>query len=273
MDVFAEHFSDVKHIGHIRGIWVVILSITWGIGPIMAGYMVDHYGFTSVYVLSIAAIIIPLVIFFLNFSTEHFKKRKRHNLVQIFKILKKKTDLRNIFLVSLGLHVFYAIAVIYVPLHLFQNIGFTWSQIGMLILLANIPFLILSYPIGQVSDRYTGEQEFIIAGLVIGAISTLGFVFIQEPHFMAWVIVFMVSRMGMSMLETGSETYFFKKIRHDDTEKIGIQRNAMPIAYLIISLVGIIIGTLTTSYLPIFIIGGLVLLITIYPARLLHDTK
>lgn len=273
LDVFTEHFSDINYIGRIRGLLILLLSIAWGTGPIIAGLLLDHAGMQSVYIFGIITALVPLAIFFRSFRTETFQKHKHHNLKELAGSFKQNNNLRNVFFVGLGMNIFYAMAVVYLPLHLYHTVGFGWSQIGLLILIGSLPFVLLSYPIGLIADRYIGEQEFMITGIIIGVLGVCGFTLLHEAHFGAWALMFFVSRIGLSMLENTSESYFFKNITPEETEKIAIQRNAIPLSYLLVSCIGIISGFFTESYTPIIIMAGVLLALCLYPAYKLHDTK
>src|SRR5690606_36525455 len=133
-------------------------------------------------------------------------------------------------------HFFYAVAVIYMPLYLYMTIGFSWANIGFLLLLANIPFIVLGYPVGKIADEYIGEKEMMMAGLCIAALGVFGFIMSDSTSIVSWAIILIISRIGISILETTTESYFFKKKAHDDAEILSIQRNAIPLAYLIVPL-------------------------------------
>ncbi len=272
-DVLFEHFSDPQFVGRIRGGLIVISSIAWGIGPIIAGQIIKKSGFTLVYTMGIFLVLVPLIIFLFSFKKEKFEKPKTHPLKKVLISIIRNKDLSRSFSLAFALNVFYALAVVYIPMHLSLVIGFDWVEIGFLILTAQLPFIILGYPIGKIADVLIGEKEIMITGISIGIMSLIGMIFLKEASFLAWGILFFISRVGMSLLETGSDSYFFKKVESNEVEKISVQRNAVPLAYLFMSLCGVITGIFTESLIPLFILGIITFIISLYPAITLKDTR
>ena len=265
MDVFLEHFSDTKHTGRIRGIFFTIINLTWALSPLLAGILIEHLNISWVYIIGSISVVLSGVVIFTKLRSTKFKKKILHSTKASLTRMLKNKNLRNIFLLSSMLHFFYSFSAIYLPLYLFSTIGFTWVQIGALILIGNIPFLLLGYPIGYLSDIW-GEKQLLITGIIISILGTLGFILTKEPQFFAWAILFFVSRIGISTLETTSESYTFKNIEHDDTETLSIQRDATPFGYIIAPVMGYVIQIFTDSYIPIFIGVIIVMLLSFYPA-------
>lgn len=273
MDVFLEHFSDFHNTGRIRGLFFMIINAAWALSPFIAGQIIDRIGIQFVYLLALGMVIITAGIFMTHFRSTVFHHKPKRKIRELFQAVRARRDLKNIFLLSLTLHFFYAVAVIYMPLYLHNTIGFLWSDIGFLLLLANIPFLVLGYPVGKIADQYIGEKEMMMAGLVITALGTLGFIFTDSASILTWAIILIVSRIGISILETTTESYFFKKMDYDDHQIISIQRNAIPLAYLIVPLFAFIINIFSEGYHILFASVVVIFLLALYPASQLEDTK
>lgn len=274
IDIFIEHFSRKKDTGKIRGTFFTIINFAWAISPLLAGALIDTYNNTDIiYIVAIACVSISFIIFKNNFKNLEFKKKKPHGFLSMLNKLLINNDLRNVFPISAMLHFVYASSLIYIPLHLHSVIGLSWIEIGSLLLISNIPYLILGYPIGYIADKYIGEKEMMIGGLIIASIGLIGFSTLKYPVFIAWAIIFFISRVGLSLIETTTESYIFKKIKHNDIEMLSIERNAIPIGYLLAPFVGFCVSLFTDSYIPIFVITGILLLVHIYPATKINDTK
>lgn len=272
MDVFVEQFSKKNTTGRIRGIFYTIISFTWAISPLIAGAIITKYGSELIiYMIAMLCVGMTLAIFAKSFKKEVFKKNKIHLLTKTYYKLIQNTDLKNIFFISTVLHTIYASSMIYIPLHLHLIIGISWINIGWLILIANIPYLLFGYLVGFLSDNYIPEKILIITGLIIAAVGTLGFGVIHGSNFWAWSIIFFISRLGLTIIETSSESYLFKKIRHNDTETLSIERSAVPLGFIIAPFIGFLISLLTDNYVGVFIISSLLLLATIYPTVKLHN--
>lgn len=274
MDIFVNNFSDKKTTGRIRGIFFTIINFTWAISPLAAGTILERFNNESiVYIVGIICVGITFSIFFTNFEKDTFKKSLSQSFISKYRTLLNNRDLKNVFCVSTMLHLVYASTMIYIPLHMHIIIGLSWVEIGFILLVGNIPFLILGFPIGYIADNFIGEKEMMIFGLTIASLGTLGFAFISEPQIISWAIVFFISRIGISIMETTSESYIFKKIKRGDIEILSMERNAVPLGYLLAPLIGFTVSLFTDRYEVIFIIIAILLTMTIYPALRLKDTK
>jgi MFS family permease len=87
--------------------------------------------------------------------------------------------------------------------------------------------------VGILSDRKIGEKEFLITGLIIMFIATLFIPMINTPLFLTWALVLFATRIGASLVEVSSESYFFKQVKEEDTGLISLFRLTRPLAYVI----------------------------------------
>jgi MFS family permease len=86
-----------------------------------------------------------------------------------------------------------------------------------------------------------------------------------------WAGLLFLSRVGASLTDVSSETYFFKKAQGRD-ELIGIYKIGTPLAFMI----GPLIGSLVITIFPfnyVFVILGIILLAGVYLASRLKDTR
>jgi len=271
LDVLLEHFSDESLTGRIRGALLTILSIAWTISPFLAGYILEQFGFQSIYIIGLAATVVVLVIMIMNFKKRGVARAHVQTPKEAFRILTHNVDLFGVFTLSTLLSFFYAVMIIFSPLYL-HNLGFSWIEIGLLFTIMHAPFLILEYPLGRLADRKIGEKEIMIIGLVITALGCFAFLLTTKSDFITWSAILILSRIGASFLETGSETYFFKKVDHDDIEIISAYRNASPIAIILGSLTGFAVSLAGMNIHIVFVIMGILLLLGIFPALRIKDT-
>lgn len=276
LDIFMETMigkSEAKT-GGKRGLYLSILSLAGAIAPVITGNIIEpeHISFTPVYLLS-ALILVPflfvVVIFFRNFEDQEYRTLNIRSAIRSFM---RKRDVRNVFYAYLHLQFFFTFTVVFMPLYLFEVIGFSWSQIGGIILAGIMAYVILEYPIGIIADKYTGEKELMALGFMIIAISTSWFAFITEAHVGTWMLVMFMTRVGASLVETTAESYFFKHTEGKDVDMISTFRLAGPLA----AVVGAAVGALALTVLPfnlIFVLLSLVMIPGLFFTMVLTDTK
>ena len=135
-----------------------------------------------------------------------------------------------------------------------------------------VPFVILGLPIGTLIDKYhTNKRTLLYIGFIIIISSTFTISLLVTNSLIIWAIILFITRVGASIIETTSETYFFTHIKEEDAYLLGTFRDMNPVAYIIAPL----IATFVFIFLPfeyLFIVLSLILTIGLYIIpRLKHN--
>lgn len=276
LDVFMEGLigNHENHTGSKRGLLLTVMSIAGALAPLAAGFLVGDGNprFFLAYIAS-AVLMGPFIwIIVKNLSTF---KDPVYTRIDIFASLCnfwQHKNLRFVFCAHFLLQLFFAWMVIYTPLYLATVIGFGWNEIGLIIFFALLAYVILEYPIGEIADRYIGEKEMMAVGFLIIAVSTVWLSFISTPALVPWMVTMFLSRVGASLVETTSESYFFKQIDGGDANIISFFRITRPLAYIGGALIGSL-ALLSVSLSGLFIVLGLIMLPGIGFALMLKDTR
>ena len=161
----------------------------------------------------------------------------------------------SIFVVNFILQFFYAWMVIYTPIYLHEYAHIPWDTIGIVFTIMLAAFVILEYPLGKLADRFKIEKSMMMIGLLIMGLATF---FITKAPILslgALITVFFVTRIGASMVEVTTESYFFRKVNHNDTGCIGFFRNTYPFAYILAPIVASITLKLAPMWTLFLILG------------------
>lgn len=276
LDVFMESFigNHEERTGGKRGLLLTFMSIAGAIAPLTSGFLIGDGTprFFLAYIVS-ALIMLPFIWIIVN-NLKHFKD-PRYESIEIVSSLRHfwtHRSLRYVFVAHFLLQLFFAWMVIYTPLYLSTVVGFGWNEIGVIFFFALLAYVILEYPIGEIADRYIGEKEMMATGFLILALSTAWLTFISTPSLIPWMVTMFITRVGASLVETTTESYFFKQIGGSDSNVISFFRITRPLAYVL----GALIGSFTLLYVELahlFVILGICLIPGIPLALLLKDTK
>ncbi len=276
LDVFVEELIGTKEesTGGKRGFVLFIISITYALAAFSVGPLLGtgEPRFELAYLLS-AFLLIPFFYITVTKFKDFIDPKYPH-----FKVFEgiaycwKYKDIRNVFFAHLFLQLFFTWMVIYTPLYLATVIGFDWEKIGSILFVGLMAYVFLEYGIGLIADSYIGEKEMMALGFAIMAISTSWIVFLDSSSIMAWMVTMFMTRVGASLVETTTESYFFKHTRSKDINIIGIFRITQPLSYV----GGAVLGATTLHYLPfelLFVILGILMIPGLFFAMALNDTK
>lgn len=248
--------------GSKRGIMLAISNIAWVLSPLALVFLINQNGFSKVYFLSGIALIPLLLIIILFFKNTKRAEARDANIILAIHSLWKGGDKARIIGVQFVLNFFYAWMVIYMPLLLNKEMGFGWDKIGYMFVIMLLPFLLFELPAGIISDKKTGEKEFIILGIIIMSLATFLISTLTTPVFWIWASILFATRIGASLVEISSESYFFKHVKEEDTGLISLFRMVRPLSFAIAPLFAlpvIYFSSYSTSFyfLAFFVLLGL----------------
>ncbi len=269
LDIFIEHNSKKDDVGDIRGISLTSANLAVLISPWLASLFLKDSNFSALFFIS-AIIMIPIILL-ISYNLKGFVDPK-YDEFKFWKTLKQtehNKNIRSILACNFLLQFFYSWMVIYAPIYLFEHMGFSWQEIGLIFFIMLLPFIFVQIPLGKLADKI-GEKEMLAFGFIITAIATAIIPLITDKSFWSWSIVLLITRIGAAMIEVMSETYFFKKISDKSTGIISLYRSMVPVAYI----VGPLLASLVIIFLPfnfIFFILGFIMLFGLRYSLALKD--
>jgi MFS family permease len=271
IDIFLESKSSDEDTGGIRGFFLSIANFAWVISPILAAFILGQDNYFRLYLIS-SIVALPILLI-LIYKFRNFKDPV-YDQVPFLKTLKTmfaKANIKRVVITNILLRFFYSWMVIYTPIYLHDHIGFEWSEIGIIFTVMLVPFILLEAPLGKIADEYLGEKEILSLGFFIIATATAFLSFIDGGNLVVWAIALFLTRVGASMIEIMSETYFFKKIDGGDSNVLSVFRMTGPLSYI----VGPAIATVFLYFIDIqylFLILGIIMLMGLHYSLALKDT-
>jgi MFS family permease len=162
--------------------------------------------------------------------------------------------------------------VVYSPIYLNKIIGFDWKEIGIIIVIMLLPFILFEYPLGKLSDHKYGEKIIMAMGFGIMGLSTILISIISIKILLVWIIILFITRTGASMAEIMLETYLFKSIHAKDSNILSAFRISRPASFFFSSGI-MIVGLNFVDTKHMFIVIGLLVLSALLPILTIEDIK
>ena len=272
LDIFIEDFSKDSSVGGIRGAYLTIINFAWVISQLISGSIIAKSSFQGIYLLSALFMVLVCIIFSLFLRDFKDPKYEKVSISKTIFIFWQRKNLFKIYILNFALKFFYAWMVIYTPIYLHEYIGFNWSEIGMIFSVMLLPFIILEFPLGRLSDRM-GEKKMLIAGFLIISVSTLFIPLFSVKTIWLWMTILFITRVGAATIEIMSENYFFKSIKEEDAELLGFFRNTNPLSYIIAPLLAIPVLILVPSFSYLFFVLGAIMLAGFMLSLRLKDVR
>jgi hypothetical protein len=276
IDVFMEERigNNEDATGSRRGLLLMLASAVGAISPLTSSFFIDGAvnTFTNAYLLS-AATLIPiaaiLLLFFRDFSDPEYCEIDLFSAMRTFW---RNLNIRYVFLAQFTLQMFFMLSVVYMPIYLVQHIGLTWVEFGIVMFFAQLAYVFLEYPAGIIADRFIGEKEMMGFGFLIMTVSISWMSFVDSTSVLIWSVIMFTIRVGASLVEATTESYFFKQTKSNDAQVISFFRVTNPLSYVI----GALLGSLSLLYLPynlLFVVFALLMIPAMFFTTNLKDTK
>ncbi|WP_455463326.1 MFS transporter [Candidatus Hodarchaeum mangrovi] len=247
--------SDNKNRGKNMGVFGIFLALAMGSGPIFGGIFAQIGVLAPYY----SAVILSLCVFFITLFLLQEPKNitSSTSISKNFKIViaKPKLIIPGIFNFVDRLHIGFILLIL--PLMLQLELGVEPGLRGMVLGLFATPFILLQYPIGNLSDKY-GRFRFLIIGSVFTTIMLMIMGFLAQISFLVLIIGFIFLGIGNGI--TGPPAMALVGDVIDPAE------NALGMGFFnLMGNIGIIIGPLlggflvdSTNFIITFFLAGVI---------------
>jgi len=275
IDVFSETLigGSEDSTGTKRGLTLALMSAAAVFAPLTMSYlMAESNDYTRLFIASAGVGLLFIAVVIGSFRQFYDPPYTVIPPKAILQSALQSTDITTVMVCHFILQLFFAWVIVYVPLYLSTVLLFPWSEIGLIIAAGLLAYVVAEYPIGIMADRHWGEQEMMALGFVILAITTAMFGLLSGAGALAFMLLMFVNRLGASLVEVTTESYFFKKIGGGDAALMALFRLLRPAATILGALLGSL-ALLFMSFQVFFILGGLMLVIGVYVTKYLTDTK
>ncbi|MDO8430564.1 MAG: MFS transporter [Candidatus Taylorbacteria bacterium] len=272
IDIFIQKGTDMGHTGRIRGLVMTATNIAWILGPLIGGLLIFEENYRGAYVASFAMLFPILYLVYKNFNNFKDSKYIKISAYQTILRIMKNRDISRIFVINTVLQTFYAWMAIYIPIYLHNTIGFNWGEISVIFTIMLIPFALVEFPLGRLADKKWGEKEILAIGFIILGISTVALFLFTEKNLLDLALMLFLTRIGAATAEIMIETYFFKKVDDKDPEVLSVFRITRPLSFFLAPLI-VTVGLVYTTPQYLFIVFGVICLLTLYPILTIRDTK
>ena len=263
LDELLKIFSKNQAIGKIRGIYLIICNLAWILAQLLSGTILGGFSIRAIYLLSFSVMMLFFIMSFLNLKNIPDPDYDKINSFKYIKEFFKNKNLFRVYGLSFLLQLFYCWMVVYTPIYLHAHLGFSWKEIGLMFAIMLLPFSVIPFHLGKYADKI-GERKILIFGFIVAALATLSFFFIQLRLVWLWAFLLFTTRIGAATIEVMSDAYFFKHIKPENEEFVGVYRSAAPVAYIIGPLVAFSIFLFVPSFNFIYVILGTLMLYGVY---------
>ncbi|MEK9182588.1 MAG: MFS transporter [Patescibacteria group bacterium] len=247
LDEFLKILTKNNLMGRVRGIQIVVTHVAFILVLLSFWLFLGSHPFRIIYVASFFVTMLFLLVLIFSLKNVPEPEYDKVSSVKFVRIFFREKTLAKAYVISLFLQIFYSWMIIYTPLYLSRHLGFTWNQIGIMFAIMLLPFLLIPARVGKYGDRF-GERKILMVGFTVASLASLFIFFWTSLGVVGWTILLLATRVGAAMIEVASDTYFFKHIKPENDEYVGVFRSASPLSYIL----GPLLASLVFFFVPSF---------------------
>ncbi len=263
--LFIRHYAAQNNLGKFEGMHYTVSNLAWLIGPLLGATIATKSGISTVFLLGsiFPAAALILVIMHPLREDKLISNNHNHTFENIASYFKDK-DLRNLYLISLGLMMWWAAIYTFAPLFIIDS-GFGTDFIGYLFFAIAIPLILLEVPIGKLADRY-GFRKYLFYGLIIIGICALLTYFFSP---LIVLVLLVLAGFGAAMLEPLRDAYLFKMVKPEElTQRFAVYRTSGEVGQIIGPIIFSTILLISGFKYFYSIVGLVILFFSIFALRL-----
>ena len=253
--------EDEQTTGRVRTLFLTAGNTALLLSPVIIALLLDHANNYGRVFLVAAMALIPFILLMFVRALPRVRALKLKRFTDAAIGLYADHDLRAVVCCYIVLQFLFQLTPLYVPLYLHTELGMPWNELGWVLAVALIPYILVEYPAGLLADTKVGDKLLLALGFVIAglAFASVSFIHAGTPIALT-ILLLIVLRIGSALIESMTETHFFRRVNADNADAVSVFRTMKPVG----ALVAPIIGTLLLSvagYSSLFAISGFGILI------------
>lgn len=213
--LLIRHNSKTKELAKNEGMMYTIANLAYLIGPLLAGIILSKYGLNTIFLVAAGFLLLSSIITsFSKLKDLKIKKKIDNDLIRNFKEFFKNKERVKIYSLSAGITFWWSLIFIYLPLMIIRNLNN--SYVGYFLFLIAVPLILFEYPFGKLAGK-KGYKKLFVLGFAIPGILALSCFFYTNIWFV--MIAMIVSSIGLAMIESTTESYFFDTLKGEQDQK------------------------------------------------------
>lgn len=196
-----------------RAQWIGIVTgsaaVGWIVGPVLGGLLYDRFGYAVPFVasigLAVAALLLAVVLIPETHTPVSHPDRPRATWLHGLRALPARSTIFVLLLIAFGAMFAWAFIEPQFMFYAYDDLGWTSSQLGLVMSAFGTAFMLGAFGLGHLSDR-RGRKPVLVLGLVLFSAQFIGLVVFQE---VAWIVVcFIVAGLGNALYDPALSALF-----------------------------------------------------------------
>jgi len=211
--IIVKDKSKKSQLSKNEGLVYTFMNLAWVIGPLIAGYLANAYGINLIFVISAIFVFLSAFAFKLSKINDiNIKKKLDENILKNTKDFFKSKNRIVAYFISGAVNLWWVLIYLFMPMHIIRS-GLNNLWIGYFLFAVAVPLVLFEYKFSKLAGKKGFRKIFKTGFGILFLISLLCF-FITNIYLI--LLLLAIASIGMAMLESTTEAYFFDIINKKD---------------------------------------------------------
>jgi len=251
--IIVKDKSTKTQLSKNEGLIYTFMNLAWVIGPLIAGYLANAYGINLIFLVSAIFVFLSALAFKVSkINDVNIKKKLDKNIFKNTKEFFKNKNRVLSYFISGAINCWWILIYLFMPMHIIRT-GLNNLWIGYFLFAVAVPLVLFEYKFSKLAGKKGFRKIFKTGFGILVLISLLCF-FITNIYLV--LLLLALASIGMAMLESTTEAYFFDIInKKQECKYYGPYNTGIDVCQFI----GKILASVVLIFLPfnyIFLLFG-----------------
>ncbi|MBU4308752.1 MAG: MFS transporter [Nanoarchaeota archaeon] len=251
--IIVKDKSTKTQLSKNEGLIYTFMNLAWVIGPLIAGYLANAYGINLIFLVSAIFVFLSALAFKVSkINDVNIKKKLDKNIFKNTKEFFKNKNRVLSYFISGAVNCWWVLIYLFMPMHIIRT-GLNNLWIGYFLFAVAVPLVLFEYKFSKLAGK-KGFRKIFKTGFGILALISLFCFFISNIYLV--LLLLALASIGMAMLESTTEAYFFDIInKKQECKYYGPYNTGIDVCQFI----GKILASVVLIFLPfnyIFLLFG-----------------
>ena len=198
-----------------EGVMYTLMNVAWVIGPLLAGILSEFLGISFIFIISTIFMILALISFKVSrIQDPNIKKRIDRNMHKNFiEFFRNKNRVLS-YIIGGGVPFWWALIYLFIPMFMIEK-GLLIQWVGYFLFAIAVPLILFTYIFAKLAGKIGFKKLFKIGFFILFASVFACFFISGVPTILGFNSVYAIlgilvlASIGMAMLESTVEAYFF----------------------------------------------------------------
>lgn len=215
--LFKDSSKNKKEFTKNTGLMGSLVNLSWFIGPLLGGLMLNYAGVKGLFIMSGSLCLISACfVGLLPFKTANkYRDKIDGNLKENIKFYLSHPRLRVSYLINMGISVWWGFIWTFIPIFMIKQ-GYSVASIGIFVGVTQLPLFLFEFVTVKALNKYSYKKIFLCSYILLVLVGVVAFL---TTNYTVVLITILTGSLALCFIEPISQLFFFDQVTKVEEEK------------------------------------------------------